>query len=85
MAGDKHDAAALNCAYSALYLVLTRRSDYNHNWAERRTFQRVCKRMAVPLCLMNMIGGGLVFSTEERTVERDQLGDLVREMKSWFK
>jgi hypothetical protein len=83
MTGYKHDSAALTGAYSGLYLLLARRSKYN--WAEYGRFQRFCGRLAVPVCLMNVVGGGLVYFTEKRTQERDEIRDKINEFKSLFK
>ncbi len=39
----------------------------------------------MPVCLMNVVGGGLVYFTEKRTQERDEIREKIQEFRSLFK
>lgn len=81
LTGYKHDCAGITAAWSGLYLVLAARRKKHSAWEipKGRVWSR---RALVPICLMNMVGGGLVYLTEKRTVEKNEVKEMWENLKS---
>lgn len=80
MTGYRYDSAGIGGAWSALYLLLARKREYP-SWERYRVYG-LLRGVTLGTCAMNVVGGGLVYFTEKRVVERNLLKELVEKGKS---
>lgn len=82
--GHKHDCAGVTAAWSVLYLMLERRSKKKYLQWNRSNWQFWVRGAMVPMCVMNAVGGGLVYLTEKRTVDESLFKEAYQHWKSLY-